>query len=38
MKVYEFGDTDKPGIMLFPGTTIHVFYAKKMGQNTSSVT
>ena len=20
MKVYEFGDTDKPGIMLFPGT------------------
>lgn len=40
MKVYEFGEADKPVIMLFPGTccywksnfgnVIHVFYAKKM--------
>lgn len=40
MKVYEFGEADKPIIMLFPGTccywksnfghVIHVFYAKKM--------
>lgn len=40
MKVYEFGEADKPVIMLFTGTccywksnfghVIHVFYVKKM--------
>lgn len=32
MKAYAFGDKSKPVILLFPGTVIHVFYAKKMGE------
>lgn len=32
MKVYEFGQTDAPAIMLLLGTEIHIFYARKMGE------
>lgn len=32
MKVYEFGQADAPAIMLLPGTEIHIFYARKMGE------
>ena len=32
MKVYEFGQADSPAIMLLPGTEIHIFYARKMGE------
>ena len=32
MKVYEFGQADAPEILLLPGTEIHTFYARKMGE------
>ena len=32
MKVYEFGQADAPAIMLLPGTKIHIFYARQMGE------
>lgn len=32
MKVYEFGQADAPEILLLPGTEIHIFYARKMGE------
>ena len=32
MKVYEVGPADAPAIMLLPGTEIHIFYARKMGE------
>ena len=32
MKFYEFGDDDAPVTLLLPGTTIHCFYAVKMGE------
>ena len=32
MKFYEFGERTSPVILLLPGTTVHCFYAAKMGE------
>ena len=32
MRFYEFGKKSAPAILLFPGTTVHCFFATKMGE------
>lgn len=32
MKFHTFGDSHRPVALLLPGTTVHCFYAAKMGE------